>query len=177
MKKIFALLIVLIMALNLAGCTKTTSTVTTTLPPTSPVTTSPTTQAVGFKVLKADTPRITAPNVSDAQLSSLVSGNSAFAFTLYQQLKKNSIGNLFYSPYSISTAIGMTYAGAAGDNQKQMGSALHFTLPQAQLHPAFNQLALTLAPGAKSSKPIRSGPRSRATAAAMRRIRSGSWSA
>ena len=145
MKKIFALLIVLIMALNLAGCTKTTSTVTTTLPPTSPVTTSPTTQAVGFKVLKADAPCITAPNVSDAQLSSLVSGNSAFAFTLYQQLKKNSIGNLFYSPYSISTALGMTYAGAAGDTQKQMGSALHFTLPQAQLHPAFNQLALDLA--------------------------------
>ena len=145
MKKIFALLIVLIMALNLAGCTKTTSTVTTTLPPTSPVTTSPTTQAVGFKVLKADAPRITAPNVSDAQLSSLVSGNSAFAFTLYQQLKKNSIGNLFYSPYSISTALGMTYAGAAGDTQKQMGSALHFTLPQAQFYPAFNQLALDMA--------------------------------
>ena len=133
------------MLLSLAGCTKTTSTATTTLPTTSPVTTSPTSQAVGFKVLKADAPRVTAPNVSDTQLSSLVKGNSAFAFTLYQQLKKDNTGNLFYSPYSISTALGMTYAGAVGDTEKQMGSALHFTLPQGQLHPAFNQLALDLA--------------------------------
>jgi serpin B len=39
----------------------------------------------------------------------------------------------------------MTYAGAAGDTAKQMSTALQFTLPQAQLHPAFNQLALDLA--------------------------------
>ena len=145
MKKVFLTIIAAIMLLSLAGCTKTTSTATTTLPTTSPVTTSPTSQAVGFKVLKADAPRVTAPNVSDTQLSSLVKGNSAFAFTLYQQLKKDNTGNLFYSPYSISTALGMTYAGAVGDTEKQMGSALHFTLPQGQLHPAFNQLALDLA--------------------------------
>jgi len=30
----------------------------------------------------------------------------------------------------------MTYAGAAGDTAKQMSTALQFTLPQAQLHPA-----------------------------------------
>jgi serpin B len=152
MKKIFALLIVSIMLLSLVGCTKTTSTATTTLPPTSPVTTSPTSQTIAFKVLKAAAPRITAPNVIDAQLSSLVSGNSAFAFTLYQHLKENSTGNLFYSPYSISTALAMTYGGAVGDTQKQMGSALYFTLPQAQLHPAFNQLALDLASRGQNAK-------------------------
>jgi serpin B len=152
MKKVFLTIIAAIMLLSLAGCTKTTSTATTTLPTTSPVTTSPTSQAVGFKVLKADAPRVTAPNVSDTQLSSLVKGNSAFAFTLYQQLKKDNTGNLFYSPYSISTALGMTYAGAVGDTEKQMGSALHFTLPQGQLHPAFNQLALDLASSGQNAQ-------------------------
>jgi serpin B len=52
---------------------------------------------------------------------------------------------MFYSPYSISTALAMIYAGAAGDTEQQMSDALHFTLPQQQLHPAFNKLALELA--------------------------------
>jgi serpin B len=52
---------------------------------------------------------------------------------------------MFYSPYSISTALAMTYAGAAGETEKQMSSALQFTLPQNQLHSAFDELALQLA--------------------------------
>jgi len=54
--------------------------------------------------------------------------NSAFVFTLYQQLKKNSTGNLFYSPYSISTAIGMTYAEQPGTPKTdEQRAVLHFT--------------------------------------------------
>jgi serpin B len=34
----------------------------------------------------------------------------------------------------------MTYAGARGDTEKQMAAALHFTLPQQHLHPAFGVL-------------------------------------
>jgi serpin B len=143
MKKLFALLFVTMVLLGLAGCAKNPSPtlpVITTKPPTTPVGIP-----VAFNVMKGDAPRVTAPNVSDAQLSSLVKGNSDFAFALYQQLKKDNTGNLFYSPFSISTALAMTYAGAAGNTQKQMSSALHFTLSQAQLHPAFDQLALDLA--------------------------------
>ena len=148
MKKIFLFLIAAIMVLGLVGCTQTVTTTPTstttpviyTTPPTTPVGTP-----VSFKVVKSDEPRIASPDVTDTELSTLVSGNNNFAFNLYQQLKKNSTGNLFYSPYSISTALAMTYAGAAGDTAKQMSTALQFTLPQAQLHPAFNQLALDLA--------------------------------
>ena len=151
MKKVLALLIAATMLLSLAGCTKTTTTTQTSTTTTSavvtttPTTTNPTIQPVSFTIAKSDASRITTPNVSDAQLATLVSGNSAFAFNLYQQLKMDNTGNMFYSPYSISTALAMTYAGAAGDTGKQMSSALHFTLPQAQLHPAFNDLALALA--------------------------------
>ena len=144
MKKVLAFLLAAIMVLGLVGCVTTTTT-TPTVTTTTPITTSPTLQPVSFRVLKSDVSYITTPDVTNSQLAALVSGNSSFAFNLYQQLKKNNTGNLFYSPYSISTALAMTYAGAAGDTEKQMSSALHFTLPQAQLHTAFNELAIALA--------------------------------
>jgi serpin B len=39
----------------------------------------------------------------------------------------------------------MTYAGAAGTTASEMASTLHFSLPPAQLHPAFDALDLALA--------------------------------
>lgn len=55
----------------------------------------------------------------------IVNGNNAFALDLYAQLKNNE-GNLFYSPYSISTALAMTYAGARDQTAEQMAQTLHF---------------------------------------------------
>ena len=152
MKKIFAVLIISIILLSLVGCAKTTpATITTSPTTTSPTTTSPI-KPVKFEVTKSDEPRVTSPKVSDTQLSTLVTGNSDFAFNLYQVIKNNSTGNMFYSPYSISTALAMTYAGAVGETEKQMSSTLHFTLPQNQLHPAFNELALQLASRGQGAK-------------------------
>jgi serpin B len=88
-------------------------------------------------------PRDLSPQVTDADLAALVSGNSDFAFALYRQISSQD-GNLFYSPYSISIALAMTYAGAQDQTAGQMAEALHFTLPEARLHPAFNKLALEL---------------------------------
>lgn len=86
----------------------------------------------------------TSPDVTKAELEELVTGNSAFAFDFYQAVRAES-GNLIISPYSISTALAMTYAGARGGTEQQMAQTLHFTLPQDRLHPAFNALALELA--------------------------------
>ncbi|MBN1963597.1 MAG: serpin family protein [Anaerolineae bacterium] len=77
--------------------------------------------------------------------AALVAGNAAFAFDLYHALAEDA-GNLFYSPYSISLALAMTYAGARGDTEAQMASTLHFTLPQEALHPAFAALGENLLP-------------------------------
>ena len=72
------------------------------------------------------------PAARSAQAQSLVEGNTTFALELYSQLKTNP-GNLFFSPYSISTALAMTYAGARGETEKQMGQVLHFGKDQRQI--------------------------------------------
>jgi len=56
-------------------------------------------------------------------------------------------GNLLLSPYSISTALAMTYAGAHGNTAAQMRDVLHFTLDDARLHAAFKQLIESTTPG------------------------------
>ena len=73
------------------------------------------------------------------ELHSVVKGNNSFCFDLYHKLK-GAKGNLFFSPYSISTALAMTYAGARGETEKQMAQVMHYTLPQEELHPAFSIL-------------------------------------
>jgi len=99
---------------------------------------------VGGEVIQSEKPRITSPEVDEADLTTLVSGNNAFAFDLYQTVRGTD-DNLFYSPYSISLALAMTYAGARGETAQQMADTLHFLLNQDSLHPAFNALALELA--------------------------------
>lgn len=100
-------------------------------------------QNVAADVVKSDKPRVTAPDTTAAELKTLVDGNTAFAFDLYKSLKTKD-GNLFYSPYSLSTALAMTYAGARADTENQMAATLHFDLTQARLHPAFDSLDLEL---------------------------------
>jgi serpin B len=101
-------------------------------------------QPAAAEVLKSDKERITSPNVTPSEQALLVEGNSAFAFKLYQELKEKD-GNLFYSPYSISLALAMAYAGACGETAQQMANTLQFLLEQDKLHPAFNWLDAELA--------------------------------
>ncbi|NLW83101.1 MAG: serpin family protein [Phycisphaerae bacterium] len=72
-------------------------------------------------------------------VSSIVNGNTSFAFDLYARLKARE-GNLFVSPYSISTALAMTYAGARNDTATQMAQTLHFASNQREFHPTYRRL-------------------------------------
>ena len=69
--------------------------------------------------------------------------SNAFAFDLYAQLRQQD-GNLFYSPASISTALAMTYAGAAGETRQQMANVLHVDQEEEPLHAGFGTLGRLL---------------------------------
>lgn len=109
-------------------------------------TTAPTAETGGERgTLPRESPPLTAFNAMPA----LSKSNTAFALDLYQQLRSQE-GNLFFSPFSISEALAMTYAGAKGETAAQMAKAMHFDLPAADLHAAFNALSSTLAGRAKN---------------------------
>ena len=62
-----------------------------------------------------------------APVKHAVQANSDFAFDMYQQLSKENAGkNLFFSPYSISSALAMTAEGARGETAAEMGKVLRF---------------------------------------------------
>lgn len=88
-------------------------------------------------------------------IKAAVAGNTDFAFALYGRLKDDPNatapkGNLFFSPYSISTALAIVYGGARGETQKQMAMALRFTLPGQRLRSTFGILQKQLVQRDKS---------------------------
>jgi serpin B len=65
----------------------------------------------------------------------LVDGQNQFAFDLYERFAQKQ-GNLFFSPFSISTILSMTYVGAYGKTAAQMHEVLHFNVPPNWVHAA-----------------------------------------
>jgi len=129
MKKILLPMLVFVVLLGVVGCT----------------------EVPGTGVALSEKQRDTSPDVGASDLATLVDNNSEFAFDLYQASIQQG-GNLFYSPYSISLALAMTYAGARGETEQQMANTLHFALQQDRLHPAFNSLDLALASRGEGAK-------------------------
>ena len=84
---------------------------------------------------------VTDPDVDDELLAEQVRGNVEFALDLLAELReKEPDGNLFFSPYSVSVALAMTYAGARGETAEEMAEALRYELENEDLHPAFGAL-------------------------------------
>jgi len=59
-------------------------------------------------------------------VDSVVEANNKFALDFYSNIKEKEEGNIFYSPYSISTALAMTYEGARGQTAEEMKSVFYF---------------------------------------------------
>jgi serpin B len=98
-----------------------------------------------FDVVQSDVPRDTSPSVSSADAAQLAKDDTAFAMDLYARVAPDDSQNVFFSPYSISLALAMTYNGAAGDTAQQMANALHFSLPVDRLNAALDSVDLALA--------------------------------
>lgn len=74
-----------------------------------------------------------------SDVNKVVAYNNKFALGLYGMLRAEK-GNLFFSPYSISSALAMAYAGAKNETAKQMAKTLYFETDPEILHEAFAQL-------------------------------------
>ncbi len=84
------------------------------------------------------------PVVPAADQTQFVTDNASFSVDMYKGLVTSSTSNVWFSPHSITSALAMTYAGANGKTATEMATALHYTLPSARLHAAFNWLDLEL---------------------------------
>ncbi|MFC4549021.1 MULTISPECIES: serpin family protein [Halorussus] len=112
----------------LAGCTGTES--------------APGTTANPEKTVRRTTIPVATDETDDAPQSpteAVIAGNTAFALDLLDRLAGEADDpNVFVSPYSVSTALAMTYAGARGSTKIQMRETLHF--PRNSVHAAFRRL-------------------------------------
>jgi serpin B len=77
------------------------------------------------------------------EVARLVEQNNAFAFDLYEALREQN-GSLFFSPLSVSAALAMTYAGAAGRTADQMADTFHWDAAGEDLAQAFHDLIAIL---------------------------------
>ncbi len=102
----------------------------------------------GGETVESSQPRLDGTTVPMADVTTQAQNNATFAFDLYGQLD-GAKGNLFFSPYSVSSALAMTWAGAAGDTATGIATALDFTLPPAEAHAAFDALDQVFATRAK----------------------------
>jgi len=62
----------------------------------------------------------------------VVNANNQFAIDLYQQISKQpeqAENNVFFSPYSLSTAMAMLYAAAEGETKQQIQKTFHYPMP------------------------------------------------
>jgi len=75
--------------------------------------------------------QVPASQKPDAASSAAVSSN-AFAARIYGRLREGE-GNIFFSPYSIHSALAMTCAGARGDTEKEMTAVLQIA-PGEEFH-------------------------------------------
>jgi serpin B len=87
---------------------------------------------------------VAAPTVAAASsVNSIADASNRFGLDLYRQLKGEP-GNLALSPYSISSALAMTYAGARGRTEEEMARVLHLPFGQDSTHAAFASLRIDL---------------------------------
>jgi len=101
-------------------------------------------------IVKSDLARELSPQVDPETILKLTNGNTAFAFSFFDQLDLNQ-DNIIFSPISLSLALSMTMVGADTSTEQAMMDVLQFSLPGEEVHRAFNALLLTIEESQKSA--------------------------
>lgn len=74
------------------------------------------------------------------QIIEVATGGNEFATELYARLTPREPTNLIFSPFSISAALAMTYAGADGHTKSEIARVLHFSRDESDLHSGINAI-------------------------------------
>lgn len=77
--------------------------------------------------------------MKNAKEEELIKATNNFAIKLYSLLREPE-KNLFFSPFSIFTALAMVYAGARGSTANQIETTLHIPLDQHKFHMVLKNL-------------------------------------
>ena len=85
---------------------------------------------------------------SRVDLKSFAAANNEVAVGLYKELREHE-GNLFFSPYSIRTALAQAYAGARGQTARQMAEVMRLPKDDSNVHRIFRSFEETLASRAR----------------------------
>ncbi len=93
----------------------------------------------------------TLATAATAETSAVARGINAFGLDLHRVLAEDG-GNRLASPWSIQSALAMTYAGAAGKTKEEMAKVLHFTADETALHAGFQAIAADLSEQARGSR-------------------------
>ncbi|MCK4555225.1 MAG: serpin family protein [Candidatus Aenigmarchaeota archaeon] len=98
-----------------------------------------------------EAPVVVDSSATPEDVNSVVNANNQFAFDLYSEFKDEE-DNVFFSPYSISTALAMTYEGAKGETAKEMQTVLHIPEDSTIRMPAFARIYNEINKGDKKYK-------------------------
>ena len=86
--------------------------------------------------------------VNGNDLPAVVDANNQFAVDLYQKISTQDTGqNIFVSPFSISTALAMTFEGSSNNTRKQMAAVLHLDMPDADRQKGYSALLAATSAG------------------------------
>lgn len=106
--------------------------------------TTPTTASTtGPQVTRANLPYDSSPDVPAAEQRAFLDGVNGFGWDLFGRLAAGD-ENLAFSPVSLSVALAMAYAGAAGGTAAQMKTVLRDPFGDERYHRSINQLLLDL---------------------------------
>jgi serine protease inhibitor len=88
---------------------------------------------------------------SDESIKKTAQNNNDFAFELYQKIAEKEKENIFISPFSISTALAMTYVGANSQTAKDMAKTLRFEENNIDFHSKYAMYLKQLENNAKNT--------------------------
>ncbi|ACS33111.1 serpin family protein [Thermococcus gammatolerans] len=109
-----------------------------------------------FESSSSSSTQETTPNAGNSEWKNpVVGGMNSFAIELYKKLGENN-GNVFFSPYSIETALTIAYEGARGATRDEMGNVLQLPGDNETRWKGFRGLILSLESNESSPFVLRS---------------------